>query len=280
MHGLRMGRIGYLNVLPIYYPLEAGILQHNFEIVSGPPALLNSMMAQGDLHVSSASCFEYACHPEQYYLIDDLSIGSRGPVMSVLLLSACPVEELQGKDVLVTTETATSLALLRILLAQKYGIDVTYTVGNVSHSLHTATPPTAFLAIGDEALRLRNHVNYPYCIDLAEAWRQWTDLPFIFGVWVVSRKAADAQIFSQDPGKLLRAARQWSLEHMDVILDLTYHGCPLSRQELATYYTDGLLYTLQGEELRGLELFFNKLVDAGMIDKVPPLHFYESMNVI
>ena len=40
---LRMGRIGYLNVLPIYHPLEAGILPHDYELVSGPPALLNTM---------------------------------------------------------------------------------------------------------------------------------------------------------------------------------------------------------------------------------------------
>lgn len=34
---LRMGRIGYLNVLPIYHPLEAGIIPHDFEIISGRP---------------------------------------------------------------------------------------------------------------------------------------------------------------------------------------------------------------------------------------------------
>ena len=44
---LRMGRIGYLNVLPIYHPLEAGIIPHDFEIISGPPAVLNNMMARG-----------------------------------------------------------------------------------------------------------------------------------------------------------------------------------------------------------------------------------------
>ena len=94
---LRMGRIGYLNVLPIYHPLESGILPHDYDIISGPPAVLNTMMARGELHVSSNSCFEYARHPEQYYLIEDLSIGSRGPVMSVLLLSRVPVERLDGK---------------------------------------------------------------------------------------------------------------------------------------------------------------------------------------
>ncbi|MGN0009065.1 MAG: MqnA/MqnD/SBP family protein, partial [Desulfovibrionaceae bacterium] len=66
-----MGRIGFLNVLPIYHPLEAGILPHDYEIVAGPPAILNNMMARGELHVSSCSCFEYGARPERYYLIDD-----------------------------------------------------------------------------------------------------------------------------------------------------------------------------------------------------------------
>ena len=61
---LRMGRISYLNVLPIYHPLEAGIIPHDYELVSGPPALLNEMMGRGELQVSSCSCFEYARRPE------------------------------------------------------------------------------------------------------------------------------------------------------------------------------------------------------------------------
>uniref|UniRef100_UPI003A8E4E12 menaquinone biosynthesis protein n=1 Tax=Desulfovibrio legallii TaxID=571438 RepID=UPI003A8E4E12 len=204
---LRMGRIGYLNVLPIYHPLEAGILPHDYELVSGPPALLNTMMARGELHVSSCSCFEYACRPERYFLVEDLSIGSRGPVMSVLLLSRRPVEELQGTEILISGETHTSVALLRLLLRDRYHCDVTYRTGQVTPAVNSPTPPVAFLAIGDEALRLRNHKDYPYRLDLAEAWRDWTGLPFIFGLWVLSRAAAEASLFHDDPGALLRRGR-------------------------------------------------------------------------
>ncbi len=278
---VRMGRIGYLNVLPIYYPLESGRIAHEFEMVAAPPAVLNAMMAREELHISSISCFEYACHPEQYYLIRDLSIGSRGPVMSVLLLSSCPVEELAGEEILITGETATSSALLRMLLEQKYGIQATYRVDNVSqclagvgNSAKATHAPKAFLAIGDEALRLRNHAEYPYRLDLAEAWRSWTGLPFIFGLWVVSRKAAHARLFSADPTELFHKARRWSFENMDVILDLTQHGCPLSREELSTYYHEGLLYTLRGDELEGLKLFYAKLAQMGLIAQSPTLEFY------
>ena len=271
---LRMGRIGYLNVLPIYHPLEAGLLPHDFELVSGPPALLNNMMARGELHVSSTSCFEYACRPERYYLVEDLSIGSRGPVMSVLLLSRVPLDQLNGKEILISGETHTSVALLRLLMRDRYKLDVSYTTGQVTPAVRSDNPPAAFLAIGDEALRLRNHPDYPYGLDLAEAWRDWTGLPFIFGLWVVSRAAADAGLFTSDPGELLRQGRSWSFANMDVILDLTAHGCPLNREELAFYYRKGLVYSLGEEEQRGLMLFYEKLAAAGMIPAAPPLDFF------
>jgi chorismate dehydratase len=271
---LRMGRIGYLNVLPIYHPLEAGILPHDYEIVSGPPALLNTMMARGELHVSSCSCFEYACRPDRYYLVRDLSIGSRGPVMSVLLLSRVPTEELDGREILISGETHTSVALLRLILQNRYHLRSSFVSGQVTPALRTPNPPAAFLAIGDEALRLRNHPEYPHRLDMAEAWREWTGLPFIFGLWVVSRQAADGKLFRDDPGELLRRGRDWGLANMDVILDLTAHGCPLSREELRVYYRDGLVYGLGGEEMQGLRLFYDKLARAGMIARTPELRFF------
>lgn len=271
---LRMGRINFLNVLPIYHPLEAGIIPHDFELVSATPATLNNMMAAGDLHVSSCSCIEYARHPDSYYLVRDLSIGSAGPVLSVLLLSRQPLSSLDGEDILISGESHTSVALLRLLLRDFYGINATFTTGMVTSALRSDNPPAAFLAIGDEALRLRSHPDYPIRIDLAEAWRQWTGLPFIFGLWVISAQAIAENIFNDDPGNLLRRGRDWGLAHMDVILDLTGHGCPLSRDELRDYYENGLFYTLRPKEQAGLEFFYEKLEKSGLIPHKPPLRFY------
>lgn len=269
-----MGRISFLNVLPIYHPLEAGILPCDYELVSGPPALLNEMMARGDLSVSSCSCIEYARHPEQYYLVRDLAIASHGPVMSVLLLSRLPFAELNGAEIVISGESHTSVALLRLMLAERYGVNAKFTTGRVTNALRSARPPVAFLAIGDEALRLRDHPDYPYRLDLAEAWRKWTGLPFVFGLWVISAQAADSGLFQDDPGEILRRGRDWGVAHMDVILDLTGHGCPLGREELRIYYEKGLSYSLGASELAGLNAFYGKLVRHGIIARVPELRFY------
>lgn len=271
---LRMGRISFLNVLPIYHPLETGILPHDFELVSGTPAFLNKLMCEGQLQISSCSCIEYARNSDKYYLVRDLSIGSRGPVMSVLLLSKVPVEQLSGKEILISGQSHTSVALLKILLSQLYGISSTFRVGSILAALNFQEAPIAFLAIGDEALRLRNHPQYSYCIDLAEAWREWTGLPFIFGLWIIDRNAVHQNLFREDPGELLRKGRDWGLANIQKIVSITTHGCPLSREELLRYYTEGLLYSLGQEEIRGLELFYEKLVENGLSESVPELNFY------
>jgi len=268
----RLGRIGYLNVLPVYHPLEAGIIPHDFEIVSGPPALLNAMMERGELHASSGSCIEYARRPERYLLVADMAIGSNGPVMSVLLLSRVPVEELDGETIRISGESHTSVALLKLLLARQ-GVRAHFESGLVSAKILSPDPPTAFLAIGDEALRLRDHPDYPHRLDLGEAWRAWTGLPFVFGLWFVSRKAVEQKVFSCNPAALLQTGRDWGLANMEAILDLTAYGCPLTREELVRYYA-GLVYHLRERELEGLRLFYARLHEAGLLDAVPALEFF------
>ncbi len=269
----RMGRMGYLNVLPIYHALESGAVTHGYELTYGPPAVLNNLMAEGALVASATSCVEYGRRPENYWLMPDLAIGSRGPVMSVLLLSRRPVEKLEGQTVLVSAETHTSAALLRLLFKEKYKIAVNYVTGVASERIATPTPPEAVLAIGDEALRLRGHPAYPYVLDMGQAWMDWTGLPFIFGVWVVSRKAAVSGDLAEDPAALLQKGRDWGLEHMPEILDIAQQNYTLSRLDLVAYF-QGLSYRLGEEEQEGLRLFYRKLAETGELAKAPNLEFW------
>ena len=269
----RMGRIEYLNVLPIYHALETGRVPHGYELVYGPPAVLNDLMSRGELAAASTSCIEYARRPERYWLIPDLAIGSHGAVMSVLLLSRVPVAELEGKTVLVSAETHTSAALLRMLLKEHARVSVNFATGNATERMATGNPPEAVLAIGDEALRLRKRPAYPHIWDLGAAWLEWTNLPFTFGVWVVSKDAAKRGALAEDPAAALHAGRDWGAANMDAILDIAEGNYPLSRSELIEYF-GGLSYKLGDIEQRGLRLFYDRLAAAGEIAAPPALDFW------
>lgn len=270
---IRLGKIGYLNVLPIYHPLEAGLIKNDFEIVSGPPSALNRMMDAGQLDISAASSIEYARHPEKYYLIPDIAIGSRGPVQSVLLLSQYPVDELSGKTILVSSQTHTSAALLQVLLAELWKVEVAFTTGDATEILKSGQRPDAILAIGDEALNLRYHPDYPHRTDLGEAWRELTGLPFIFGVWLVQRCIYDS--FNSKITSACEAlieARHWGSANISDMCTLAADGSCLNDEEMCSYF-DGLVYEFGEEETKGLSLFYQHLADNGIIDSVPSLDF-------
>ncbi len=270
---IRLGRISYANVLPIYLPLETGRIPHRYQFVSGPPAALNEIMSAGGLDVASVSSIEYARRPERYLLIPDLAIGCRGPVRSVLLLSRVPVEELGGATVLVSSQTHTSAALLRILFREHLRLDVRYEAGEACQGMLSGEGPEAVLAIGDEALFLRDHPGYPHALDLGEAWRQWTGLPFIFGVWVVSREAAARMGKHGDwLWRPLLEGKRWGQAHMDQVIAAADTISHLGSEALACYF-QGLVYDLGQEERQGLEAFFAWLVQQGEISRAPELTF-------
>ncbi|MGE4297409.1 MAG: menaquinone biosynthetic enzyme MqnA/MqnD family protein [Desulfovibrionaceae bacterium] len=266
---IRMGRMGYLNVLPIYHALESGMVANDFAFVSGPPAELNARMARGELDVASVSSIEYARRPQDYYLVPDLAIGSRGPVQSVLLLSRVPIETLGGHTVLVSAQTHTSAALLRILFTEYLPLDVRYEVGSATGRLEAGEPPTAMLAIGDEALALRGREDYSHTWDLGEVWRRWTGLPFIFGVWVVRRGFATEQpeAARRACAQLLRA-KAWGCARLDDMAALAASRGFLSLAAMRSYF-QGLVYDLRDEQVAGLNRFFALLAATGGIARAP-----------
>ena len=92
---VRLGRISFINVDPIYYGIEHEISSDEVRIESAPPVELNRMMAAGLLDISSVSSAAYgACHKE-WLLLPGLSIACTGNVMSVLLVSRMPLSEAQ-----------------------------------------------------------------------------------------------------------------------------------------------------------------------------------------
>lgn len=274
---VRLGRIGYLNVLPIYNPLESGAVAHDFVIESGPPARLNQIMEAGGLDLSACSSIEYARRPERYLLVPDLAIGSCGPVQSVLLLSRVPLD--RARTILVSAQTHTSAALMRVMLAERFGLRPSFESGDIQSRLAAGEPPQAFLAIGDEALRLRRHPEYPYSLDLGSEWNAWTGLPFIFGVWIVSREAAARLGPRLDEAvRTLLAAKAHGAARLGDYARLGASQGILDEPTLRSYFR-GLVYDLGPEEQEGLRAFYAKLAQAGAIPAAPRLEFYQPRAV-
>ncbi len=274
MKRIRLGKICYLNVLPIYHPLEHQIIPNNFKIVPGIPAELNQKMHRGELDISGTSSIEYARHWRDYLLIPRIAIGSNGPVKSVLFLSNFPLKEMHNKKVLLTSHSHTSAALLRLIFKRE-DIKVRFETGPISPHLPQKGGPDGVLAIGDEALALRKNNPFKYTMDLGEEWRRWTSLPFVFGVWVVNKKSLqEGQDHIKRSCALLIQAREWGCSKIEMFAKKASERFFLGYTHILHYFK-GLVYDMGERELKGLSTFYQMLYEASLIKEIPPLTLLE-----
>jgi chorismate dehydratase len=270
----RVGRIQYINVDPVYYAFDPQTLPFVSELTSKPPADLNRLMADGWLDISSVSSSAYARHFDDWLILPDLSIACFGKVMSVLLVSRYPFEELHGRTVILTRHSAAAADLIQYLFARQK-IAPRFVKGKVLHPNDIGANDDAGLVIGDAALRHPWRQRFPYTWDLCEEWNTITGLPFVFAVWVVRRSFAEkapdtAAAVLQE---LLRSKAE-GLNHMPAIVEAAARKLDISR-ELCREYYDCMYYDFREPERRGLTAFYAGLYDHGIITRKPELQFFD-----
>jgi chorismate dehydratase len=275
---MRVGRIPYVNCYPVYGAIDRGVVPLDAEIVDGVPTALNAQMSVGALDVSVISAIEYARDSRRYLLLPDLAISCDGPVRSVALFSKRPASELGGRRVLVSRSSMTSAALLELLFQHVWDARPTFVPADAELTdiaRFAADDHDARLVIGDAALRLGAYLHdpterddllerlgYRYAYDLGAEWKRWTDLPFVFAVWVAQR-SADTRA-ALDIHASLISSRDWGLTHLESLAAQAALATGVSRTECLTYLS-GLDYGLSYGHLAGLTEFFRRLVAAGRV---------------
>jgi chorismate dehydratase len=270
----RLGRIKYLNSLPIYFALEHVFGENGFYLVPDTPGGLNARMRRGELDVSGISAMEYASWPQEYFLLPDLSISSQGPVGSVILFSRTPFGELNGQPVAVSAASASGAALLKVLMAEVFKARPDY---RVTHLTPEIMPQFAgVLAIGDEALRLKMGGEWPYELDLGAAWQELTGLPFVFGVWAVRREFARRRPEEAAAlHRLLLRSRDWGVKALPELSRMTATFSEMPAEQILAYFYQ-LDFSLGPEQEKGLKAFFKYLQNLEILASAPELAYFST----
>jgi chorismate dehydratase len=268
---LKLGHIIYSNCFPPHAGILTGKVAFPFKLVEGIPTQLNHLLYEGAVDVSPSSSIEYALNPGRYLLMPDLSITSKSRVMSILLESTVPIEELNKRTVALTTASATSVVLLRILLEIRYDANPGY----ILYEQGVEDPPEradAALTIGDLAIQKSTASKYAYRYDLGQLWHEFTGLPFVFALWQVNyRKNVHKEL-----GRLydiLMESRAYGLSHLEEIADSETRRFNLPAPVLQEYWKL-FSYGFDEEERRGLVAFYGHAADIGAIEAVTELRFW------
>jgi chorismate dehydratase len=201
MEALRIACVGYLNTAPL---IEGLAKLEGVALAPAVPSRIAEMVVSGAADVGLVSLVD-AAGSSALTLLPVGMIGCDGPTLTVRLYSSVPLEDIQA--VHVDTDSHTSVVLCQLLLRRVYGVSPrvvgfdarervvvggsdTGAGGALDSGLDDAWPATVLL-IGDKVVTdAPPQDRYPYQLDLGEAWKRLTGLPFVYAMWAC--RAEDA----------------------------------------------------------------------------------------
>lgn len=244
----RIGSVSYLNAKPLIYGLESDTrVALHLQI----PSRLLDGLKERVFDVALLPVIDYQ-RMEGLRLIPAGGICSDGTTLTVRIFSRGPIEriELLACD----TDSHTSVALARIVLGELYGVRPEFA------PLDQVPTAGAKLLIGDKVIADRPE-GFDHQLDLGEAWKRMTGLPFVFAAWM-GRTGVE---LGELPA-ILRRAREEGMRNVDRIIQ-THAGPHRWPAEAAwKYLTQYLQFAIGPRELEAIRRFHARAAEYGLIE--------------
>jgi chorismate dehydratase len=265
---IRIGAVNYLNTKPLICDLES--LVPEAELILDVPSRLAVDLQAGQLDVALIPVIEYF-RGGSYTVVPDLSIASRGPVLSVTLFSRMPWSGI--RRVALDAGSRTSAALTQILLRKRYGVYPEVVSLPLDQNAEDADAD-AVLLIGDRAMRACLP-GFAHAFDLGQEWHDWTGLPFVYAVWAV-RAGVDLGLV--EPA--LREARRRGCTRVGPI---AYREAPrlgLDAGFCRRYLQSIIHFDLGPREQAGLHHYYMLACELGLAPRGVHLEFYQHADLV
>lgn len=259
-----LGTVPYLNVQPMLWAVQEGLIGDRVEIIPEVPRRLAAALAEGAYDTAIVPVFEYFRHPNLYTYVQGPVIAARGRVQSVMLFSSSPWQEL--KTVYLDSSSLTSVHLFKVLSAEK-GLDLEY-LDTANHDVPDILPSgIGWVVIGDPAIaELGRH---KIEVDLAFAWQELSGLPFVFAAWLVPEGAHPSGL-----GALLGESLHLGLQNLERVAHDSATRFGVTEEFALHYFSTCIHYHLGGQELAGWREFGRLCHKHGLIESVPELRRY------
>ena len=270
----RVGHINFLNVLPLTYSYKHGYSE-GLSLTYAVPSKLNNDIKNAQLDISPISSIEYARQSENLLLLPNICIRADCDVQSIVLVSKKPIEHITDDKIILTSKSATSHCLLKIILSEGYGASPTYEVENISAENPIPADSTASLLIGDDALY--NYLNTPkdlYCYDIGKEWHKLTGHSMVYAVWVVRKE------FDKNSPELVKFAYNKiisgmhdGIQNKNLAIESILQEKPFTYEALDQYLGGIIKWNLPKEATDSLMIYYQSAHRLHLIDTIPAIKF-------
>ena len=259
--------VSFLNARPLVDGLEN---EPGVKLITDVPSRLLETLILGRAEVALCPVIDFQLSPEELCIVPVGAIGSDGPTLTVRVFSRIPMEGV--RHVHVDGDSHTSVALLQMVFSELISCDPEICALESSDVNGSDNAPDTVLLIGDKVVRDEpDSSRYPHQLDLGEAWKELTGLPFVFACWMVR---ADHDIGGVP--EILARRREINRRRIPDIVaaHAAASGWP---EDLAAEYLGRILrYELGARELESVELFWSRCHEIGLIGQLRPMRLYDN----
>ncbi|NLL27958.1 MAG: menaquinone biosynthesis protein [Bacteroidales bacterium] len=234
---INISLVSYLNSYPYHYGLinETNSFYNKLDIVN--PAQCAKNFQEGISNVALVPVG--ALHGlKNYKIIKPFCISANGEVRSVFLFSQKPVED--TKTIVFDSDSRSSNLLIQVLCKYYWKINPNFTKNN--NSLQAE----ARIGIGDKAFKLKK--KYAYSYDLSIFWKEMTNLPFVFAVWITKSEIAEEEL------SLLKIALENGINNIHGAV-VHFGSAGLTEEDAIKYLSKNINFKMNTASEKGMQRF-------------------------
>ena len=275
----RISASSYSNTAPLIWSFLYGSQHGSVELIlDNAPARSAELLSQGRVDAALVPVISYH-QLSDVRLVPGVCVGAREKVQSVALVTR-GMDLSEVRSVSLDTSSKTSVVLTKIIFREFLGLDPKWRDAPPDLDAMLDASDCALLigdpalSISDGGLRLANS-SFPKDLsegwagddsksairnpqsaikesairkfDLAQLWREYTGLGFVFAMWMTSAEESPIDF---------AAARDEGIERIEEIVSNYQSDIKISAEDFRNYLWRNISYTVDDDLQRGMELYF------------------------
>jgi len=248
MNKIRISAVKYANTYPFIYGLQECGFEKKADIVTDHPADCADKLINGRADIGLVPV---AALPEikDSSIISNYCLGANGKVRTVMLLSNYRFEEIQ--TIYLDYRSRSSVNLSKVLANKSWKREFIWKGTTEKFDFVNIGKNEAVVLIGDQCFEYENR--YRYRTDLAEEWKNFTGLPFVFACWAANREIDRS--FLEDFDRALSLG----VNNIDDVVKRFGSTGTIRGSELKKYLTENISFDLNEQKREAIHLFLEML---------------------
>jgi len=248
MEKIRISAVRYANTFPFIYGLTESGFDKKVILETDHPADCATKVLSGKADLGLVPVAVIPLMKESH-IVSNYCIGANNKVRTVQLLSNTLLSEIE--TVYLDYRSRTSVKLVKVLAMNKWKMQFNWVNTSKDFDFINIAPKEAVVLVGDQCYEFENH--FKVRIDLAEEWKTFSGLPFVFACWTSNRQLD--KNFINDFNRALEVG----VTNIDSVVDKFGKSGAIRGNDLKIYLTENIDFDLNDEKKKGMKLFFELL---------------------